>query len=553
MSSSQSILKGLMVDEQLNIKNIMEFAEKFNPNQEIVTRTIEGPIHRYTMKESAVRQRKVSQALKDLGIKVSDRVGTIAMNTYRHFELYYGISCYGAVLNTINPRLHPEQLTYIVNHANDILLFIDLPFLPIIEKLWNTFKCIKKVIILTDSAHMPKESPLQEYLLCYEDLIAKYDGVYKWPELDEYAASSLCYTSGTTGNPKGVLYSHRSTLIHTYRIAGGFTAGLNGESTLLPVVPMFHANAWGLVYCAPICGFKLVLPGIKMDGASIYELISQEQVVVSFGVPTVWNMLLKYCAENGKKMTSLKGTYIGGSAVPQSLIKGFWTDHDCVVYQGWGMTEMSPLGTLTQLTPEIQKLPLSERQAYSGKAGKAVFGCDMKIIDENGKELPHDGEQQGELIVRGPSIASAYFNDDKKDVFLKDGWFMTGDIAKIDQNGWLTITDRSKDVIKSGGEWVSSLDLEDAAMGHPNVYEAAVIGVYHPKWDERPLLIVNKKNKDKELTKEDLKQFLVNKVAKFWLPDDIVIVDKELPKQATGKIWKRVLREDYKDYKLPTY
>ncbi|KRX07373.1 hypothetical protein PPERSA_06988 [Pseudocohnilembus persalinus] len=552
MSAQDQVLHGLMVDEQLLIKNIIQFGEKFNPNQEIITRTLEGPMHRYTLKDSAIRCRKVSQALKDLGIKMSDRIGTIAMNTYRHFELYFGISCQGAVLNTINPRLHPEQLTYIVNHANDLILFVDLNFLPMVENLWSTFKCVQKVVILTDSAHMPTESPIQEHLLCYEDLIAKYDGVHDWPDFDEKAASSLCYTSGTTGNPKGVLYSHRSTLIHTYRIAGGFTTGLNNQCTLLPVVPMFHANAWGLVYCAPICGFKLVLPGVKMDGASIYELIDKEQVVVSFGVPTVWNMLLKYCADNGKKMTSLEKTYISGSAVPQSLIRAFYHEHDCQVYQGWGMTELSPLGTVTQITPEFKKMSIEERHQLTGKAGKAVFGCDMKIIDENGKELPHDGIAQGELIVKGPSIASAYFNDDRKESFLKGGWLLTGDIAKIDQNGWLTITDRSKDVIKTGGEWVSSSDLENEAMGHPKVYEAAVIGVYHPKWDERPLMIIQK-NKDSQLSKEEMKEYLRDKIARIWMPDDIIIQDEELPKQATGKINKKQLRDQYKSYKLPTY
>lgn len=553
MAVTEVPLKGLMGDEQLNIKNILEFGEKFNPNQEIVTRTIEGPIHRYKLRECAQRSRKVSEALKELGIQLSDRVATVAMNTYRHVELYYGISCYGAVLNTINPRLYPEQLTYIVNHANDLLLFVDLPFLPLIEKLWSTFQCVKKVVLLTDSAHMPQQSSILEHLLCYEELLSKYDGKYEWPTLEENAASSLCYTSGTTGNPKGVLYSHRSTVLHTYRIAGGFTTGLNASTTLLPVVPLFHANAWGLVYCAPICGFKLVLPGIKMDGASIYELIEQEQVICSFGVPTVWNMLLKYCEDHGKVMTSLQTTYIGGSAVPLPIIKGFWEQHNCQVYQGWGMTELSPLGAVTQLSPEILRLPIDKRNEYVLKAGKAVFGCDMKIVDDNGKDLPHDGQQQGELAVRGSGVAKAYFNDDRKEAFLKDGWFLTGDIAKVDENGWLTITDRSKDVIKSGGEWVSSIDLENAAMEHPNVYEAAVIGVYHPKWEERPLLIVNRKKKDVALTKEELKAFLIDRVAKFWLPDDIVIIENELPKQATGKVYKKVLREQYKDYKLPTY
>jgi 3-(methylthio)propionyl---CoA ligase len=540
---------GLMQDRPLLISQIIDYAAAYYPDVEIVSRTVEGPIHRYGYRDAAKRARQLAEALQGLGIKLGDRVGTIAWNTYRHFELYFGISGIGAVLHTLNPRLAPEHVAYIANHAEDQAIFVDLNLLPIVEGVWDKLKTVKHIVLMTDRGHMPASSKIPN-LLCYEELIADKPGTLKWPDFDERTASSLCYTSGTTGNPKGVLYSHRSTVIHSMMMCSGPVLALDPDTTILPVVPMFHANAWGLVYAAPFCGAKLVFPGPKLDGASIYELLDKEQVTMSAGVPTVWLALLEYCAQNKLKMSSVKRTLIGGSAVPLAMIERFWQEHGIEVAQGWGMTEMSPLGTITRFNRGERGLPDAERFAITAKQGRPVFGCEMKIIDDAGNDLPSDGSVSGNMVVRGPWIVKGYMKGDGKSQFLDDDWFQTGDVCKIEADGSVVITDRSKDVIKSGGEWISSIDLENAAMGCPGVAEAAVIGVRHPKWDERPLLIVVRRP-DADVTKDDLLKFLDGKIAKWWMPDDVQFVDA-IPHGATGKILKTALRKHFEDYKLPT-
>ena len=501
---------GLMQDRPLLISQIIDYAAAAYPDVEIVTRTVEGPVHRYGYKDAHRRAKQLAEALQGLGIKLGDRVGTIAWNTYRHFELYFGISGIGAVLHTLNPRLAPEHVAYIANHAEDQILFVDLNLMPIVEGVWEQLKTVKHVVVMTDRAHMPKSSKVPN-LLCYEELIADKPGTLTWPEFDEKTASSLCYTSGTTGNPKGVLYSHRSTMIHSMMMCSGPVLALDPDTTILPVVPMFHANAWGLVYAGPFCGTKLVFPGFKLDGASLYELLDTEKVTLSAGVPTVWLALLDYCQQNKLKMESVKRTLIGGSAVPYAMIERFWKEHEIEVAQGWGMTEMSPLGTLTRFNRGERDLPDAERFAITAKQGRPVFGCEMKIIDDAGNDLPLDGSVSGNMVV---------------------------------------ITDRSKDVIKSGGEWISSIDLENAAMGCPGVAEAAVIGVAHPKWDERPLLIIVRRP-EATVAKDDVLKFLDGKIAKWWMPDDVQFIDA-IPHGATGKILKTALRKKFEDYKLPT-
>jgi acyl-CoA synthetase (AMP-forming)/AMP-acid ligase II len=540
---------GLMQDRPLLISQIIDFAARYYPDVEIVTRTVEGPIHRYGYRDAARRAKQLAEALQGLGIKLGDRVGTIAWNTHRHFELYFGISGIGAVLHTINPRLAPEHVTYIANHAEDQAIFVDLNLLPVVEGVWDKLKTVKHVVVMTDRAHMPASSKIPN-LLCYEELIADKPGTLAWPDFDERTASSLCYTSGTTGNPKGVLYSHRSTVIHSMMMCSGPVLALNPEATVLPVVPMFHANAWGLVYAAPFCGTKLVFPGPKLDGASIYELLDKEQVTMSAGVPTVWLALLEYCAQNKLKMSSVKRTLIGGSAVPLAMIERFWKEHGIEVAQGWGMTEMSPLGTITRYNKGEHKLSDAERFAITAKQGRPVFGCEMKIIDDAGNDLPEDGSVSGNMVVRGPWIVKGYMKGDGQSQFLGDDWFSTGDVCKIEADGSVVITDRSKDVIKSGGEWISSIDLENAAMGCPGVAEAAVIGVPHPKWDERPLMIVVRRP-DADVTKGDILKFLEGKIAKWWMPDDVQFIDA-IPHGATGKILKTALRKQFEGYKLPT-
>jgi fatty-acyl-CoA synthase len=539
---------GLMQDRPLLISSLIEFAALHHGDVEIVSRTVEGPVHRYSYKDCARRSRQLAESLEKLGVAQSDRIATLAWNGYRHVEIYYGVSGMGAVCHTINPRLFAEQIVYIVNHAEDKYLFMDLTFVPLVEKLVDQLPKVKGFVIMTDEAHMP-ETALPN-VICYETLLASADEDYQWPIFDERTASSLCYTSGTTGNPKGVLYSHRSTLIHSYALCLPDALRLSSIETILPVVPMFHVNAWGIPYASAMCGTKMVMPGARMDGESLFELMESEQVTLSAGVPTIWMLLLTYMKENGKKLTSMQRTVIGGAAAPKAMIEAFEKDYNVNVIHAWGMTEMSPLGTACNLKKKHVNLSLDEKIELSLKQGRAIYGVDMKIIDGSGEELPWDGKAFGNLLVRGPWIASEYFKAEGDAAVDDDNWFDTGDVATIDADGYMQITDRSKDVIKSGGEWISSIALENEAVGCPGVAEAAVIAVSHPKWDERPLLLVVK-DKGSAVTKDDIIEHLRGALANWQLPDDVIFLN-ELPHTATGKILKTKLRADYKDYKLPT-
>ena len=536
---------GLMMDQPLLISSLLTHAARNHGDTEIVSRTIEGGIHRHTYADAELRARKLAQALSRLGVAMSDRVASLAWNGFRHFELYYAVSGCGAVMHTVNPRLFPEQIGYILNHAEDKFLFVDLTFVPLVEKLAAACKSLKGVVVMTDRAHMPAALP---DALCFEELVAAEAGDYEWLNFDERTASSLCYTSGTTGNPKGVLYSHRSTVIHSYAIVSPDVFNLSSRDCLLPVVPMFHVNAWGLPYAAPLVGCKIVFPGAQLDGASLYELYEREQVTATAGVPTVWLALLNHLKQNNLKFSTLNRAVVGGSACPPAMIKSFSEDFNVRCQHAWGMSEMSPLGTFCSLKGKHLDLPADRQFDILTSQGRALYGVDMKIVDGDGKRLPHDGKAFGDLLVRGPWITSGYFKGEGGDP-LQDGWFPTGDVATIDPDGYMRITDRSKDVIKSGGEWISSIDLENAVMAHPAVGEAAVIGVAHPKWDERPLLIIVKKP-GQEVTREELLKFYEGRVAKWWIPDDVVFVDT-LPHTATGKLLKIKLREDFSQYTFP--
>ena len=544
---------GLTQDRPLLISSLIEFAALYHGRTEIVTRSVEGPIHRYTYRDLRDRSKQLANALTRLGVKLGDRIGTLAWNTYRHFELYYGVSGMGAVLHTVNPRLFPEQIDYIVNHAEDSYLFFDLTFLPLVEKLVPQLKTVKGFVLMTDAAHMPKDSKIPN-LHCYEDLIGAESSDYDWPEFDERTASSLCYTSGPTGNPKGVLYSHRSTVLHSYAVCQRDGLNLGSADSALVIVPLFHANAWGVPYGACMSGAKLVFPGPALDGKSVYELLRDEKCNFSLGVPTVWLAFFQYIDANPSLDTKadikLERCVIGGSAAPRAMIERFAKQFNCFVIHAWGMTEMSPLGTTGNLLKKHGDLPLEKRLDVQAKQGRTVYGVDIKITDDEGRELPRDGVAFGNVKVRGPWITKGYFKGEGGNVIDADGYFTTGDVATLDADGYMQITDRAKDVIKSGGEWISSIDLENAAVGHPAVQEAAVIGVFHAKWQERPLLLVIKKP-GQEVTKEELLKFLDDKIAKWWLPDDVVFVT-ELPHTATGKLLKTKLREQFKDYKLPT-
>ncbi len=540
-------MQALMQDWPLLISTLIEYADRYHGDVEIVSRTIEGPIHRYGYRQAHERSKRLANALLSLGVQPGDRIATLAWNGFRHLELYFGISGIGAVLHTVNPRLFSEQIVYIINHAEDRYLFLDLSFVPLVESIAHQLKSIEGFIILTDAEHMPATS--LPNVRCYETLIQDQSNQLTWPRLDEWTAASLCYTSGTTGNPKGVLYGHRSTVLHSFSICTADVLALSSAETVMPVVPMFHANAWGIPYAAAMCGAKLVFPGDKMDGASIFELLNQERVTMTLAVPTVWLTLLQYLNETGKRLSYLQKVIIGGAAAPRSMIETFEKEYGVQVLHAWGMTEMSPVGTTGLLKPRHRNRPLEEQLSYKTKQGRAIYGVDLKIVDGEGQELPRDGKAFGHLMVRGPWITSGYFKGVGGRVIDEEGWFDTGDVATLDPDGYMQITDRSKDVIKSGGEWISSIDLENYAMGHPAVAEAAVIGLPHPKWDERPLLIVVKK-KGAEVTKEELLDFMRGKVAKWQVPDDVVFVD-ELPHTATGKIMKTKLRQDFKDHKLP--
>jgi acyl-CoA synthetase (AMP-forming)/AMP-acid ligase II len=543
-----SPLMGQMMSQPLLISSIIQHADRYYGNNEIVSRRVEGDIHRYTYRDCHRRSRRMANALAGLGVKMGERVATLAWNGYRHLELYYAISGSGAVMHTINPRLHPEQIAYIVGHAEDQYLFFDMTFLPLVEAFAALCKTVKGFVMMGDRERMPKESRIPN-LLCYEDLIDNGSDDYRWPLFDENSASSLCYTSGTTGNPKGALYSHRSTLLHSYASAMPDALNVSSRDAVLPVVPMFHVNAWGLPYSVPLTGAKMVFPGPALDGKSLYELFEQEQVTFSAGVPTVWLGLLTYVGQNNLKFSSFKRTVIGGSACPPAMMRTLRNRYGIEVVHAWGMTEMSPLGTACTLQSRHMSLPDERQQAILEKQGHAIYGVDMKIVDDAGQELPWDGKTYGNLLVKGPWVIDSYYKGEGGNVLL-DGWFPTGDVATIDSDGYMQITDRSKDVIKSGGEWIGSIDLENIAMAHPAVQQAACIGVAHPKWDERPLLVVVRKP-GVEVSKEELLKFYDGKIAKWWTPDDVAFVDT-LPIGATGKVLKNRIREQFKDYKLST-
>jgi fatty-acyl-CoA synthase len=539
-------MRGQMMDMPLLVSSLIEHADRNHGDVEIVSRTIEGPIHRTTYSQAHARAKRLAQALSRLGVKESDRVGTLAWNGYRHYELYYGVSGMGAVMHTINPRLFPDQLQFIVNHAEDRYVFFDLTFAPLVEKLAPACKGVKGWVAMSDREHMPQAKIPN--LLCYEELLEREDGNYDWPRLDERTATSLCYTSGTTGNPKGVLYSNRSTVLHAYAASLPDIFDCSARSVILPVVPMFHVNAWGIPYFATMNGAKLVFPGAALDGKSLYDLFESEKVTQTAGVPTVWLGLLAYMKQNALKFGTLKMAIVGGSACPPAMIDTFRDDYGVECRHAWGMTEMSPLGSMGTLKAKHAALSAEKRRELASKQGRTVFGVQMKIVDGEGKELPRDGKAFGDLLVRGPTILGEYFKGEGGNP-LRSGWFPTGDVATIDPDGFMQITDRSKDVIKSGGEWISSIDLENIAVAHPAIAEAAVIGVHHPKWDERPLIVAVKKP-GAEVTREQLLEFYQGKVAKWWLPDDVAFVE-QLPHTATGKLLKTKLRQDFRDYKLP--
>ncbi|MBW7960823.1 fatty-acid--CoA ligase [Bradyrhizobium sp. BR 10261] len=536
---------GLMQDWPLLCHRIIEHAAKIHGKQEVVTRSVEGPIHRTTYAEIHQRALKVSQMLERDGITLGDRVATIAWNTWRHLEVWYGIMGIGAICHTVNPRLFPEQIAWIINHAQDRIVMVDLTFVPVVEKLADKLPSVERYIILTDKAHMP-ETTLKN-VVAYEDWIAEADGKFKWKDFDENTAAAMCYTSGTTGDPKGVLYSHRSNVLHALMANNVDALGTSASETMLPVVPLFHANSWGIAFSAPSQGTKLVMPGAKLDGASVYELLATEKVTHTAGVPTVWLMLLQHMTANNLKLPHLKMVICGGSAMPRSMIKAF-LDMGSNVRHAWGMTEMSPIGTVAALKPPHQNATGEARLDVLQMQGYAPFAVEMKITDDAGKELPWDGKTFGRLKVSGPAVAKAYFRLDTN-ILDEEGFFDTGDVATIDEGGYMRITDRSKDVIKSGGEWISSIDLENLAVGHPAVAEAAVIGVFHPKWDERPLLIVQLKQ-GQQATREDILKFMDGKIAKWWMPDDVAFVEG-IPHTATGKILKTALRDQFKDYRFP--
>ncbi|KQX01324.1 long-chain fatty acid--CoA ligase [Massilia sp. Root418] len=548
MSLPQSPLMGQMMNQPLLVSGILEFAARHFGDSMIVSRRVEGDIHRYTYRDSHQRARRLANALHGMGVALGDRVATLAWNGYRHLEAYYAVSGSGAVLHTINPRLHPEQIAYIINHAEDQVLLFDLTFLPAVEAMAQMCKQVKHYVLMADRDRMPAETRIPN-LVCYEDLIATHSDDYTWPQFDENSACTLCYTSGTTGNPKGALYSHRSTVLHAYGSALPNALNVTSRDVVLPVVPMFHVNAWGLPYSVPLSGAKMVFPGAALDGKSLYELFEAEQVTFSAGVPTVWLGLINFMLQNQLKFSSFRRTVIGGSACSPAMMNTLIDQFGVEVIHAWGMTEMSPLGTAGVLLSKHRDLPQDEQRKILLKQGHAVYGVDMKIVDDDGKELPWDGSSYGHLLVKGPWVISAYYKDEGGDP-LQGGWFPTGDVATIDPDGYMQITDRSKDVIKSGGEWIGTIDLENIAVSHPAVMQAACIGIAHPKWDERPLLVIVRRP-GMDVSREELLAFYEGKIAKWWLPDDVVFTDA-LPLGGTGKVQKNKLREQYKEYKLPT-
>lgn len=532
-----------MMDQALTITSVMKFADKVYPEREIVSVCADQPRHRYTYAQAFERTRQLANALKDLGLKQGDVVATMAWNDHRHLELYYAISCSGMVCHTINPRLFDEQIEYIVEHAEDQWFFVDLLFVPKLEQLQDKMPKVKGFVILTSADHMPETSLRNAQ--CYESMIAQYDSQFEWPELDEQSASALCYTSGTTGNPKGVVYSHRSTVLHSYASSLPDAFGLSRQDVVMPIVPMFHVNGWGIVYSAPMAGAKLVMPGPKMaDGETLTQLINDENITMSAGVPTVWLALLQYLADSGASIDSLKRVTVGGAACPLSIFKAFKDNHDVNVEHAWGMTEMSPLGTYNKMSEADYALPEEAFNQALLRQGRPIFGVDLRIVDGQGNELPWDGKSAGAVQVRGPFITEGYHKLEGE--FTQDSWFETGDVANLDENSRMQITDRTKDIIKSGGEWISSIELENLAMNHPKVAEAAVIGVAHEKWTERPLLVVVTKPGE-DLSGEEILRFFDNKVATWWIPTACEFV-AELPHTATGKLDKKVIREQFKGF-----
>ena len=543
---------GLMQSQPLLISSLIEFAARNHADGEIVSRRVEGDIHRYTYKDLAARSRQLANKLDSLGLAQGERVASLAWNGYRHMEMYFGVSGSGRVLHTINPRLHPEQIAWIVNHAEDKVLCFDLTFLPIIQAVHAKCPEVQQWVVLCDADRLPADSGIPG-LVSYESWIAGQSDQYRWPQFDENTASSMCYTSGTTGNPKAVLYSHRSSTLHAYAAALPDVMCLSARDSVLPVVPMFHVNAWGLPYSAALTGCKMVFPGPALDGKSVYELIESEGVTFAAGVPTVWQMLLGYMKPGGLRFSKLKRTVIGGSACPPAMITAFQDDYGVEVLHAWGMTEMSPLGTLCTLKNKHLDLPKEEQMKIRQKQGRAIYGVEMKIINDAGDEQPWDGKSYGDLLVRGPWIVDSYYKGSGNPLVRGadgHGWFPTGDVATIDPDGYMQITDRSKDVIKSGGEWISSIDIENIAMANPAVAMAACIGMPHPKWDERPIVAVVKKP-GAEITREELLKFYEGKTAKWQIPDDVVFVEA-IPIGATGKMLKTRLRDELKDYKLPS-
>ena len=538
---------GLMQQQSLLISSLIEFANRHHGDGEVVSRRVEGDVHRYTWADVANRSRQMANALDSLKLTQGARVATLAWNGYRHLELYFGVSGSGRVLHTLNPRLHPDQVVWIANHAEDEILCFDMTFLSLVQAVHAKCTTIKHWVAMCDADKLPTDSGIPN-LTSYETLLAGQSMHYTWPELDENTASSMCYTSGTTGNPKAALYSHRSTLLHAYAAALPDVMCISARDSILPVVPMFHVNAWGIPYSAAMTGAKLVFPGPALDGKSIYELIEAEKVTFAAGVPTVWQMLLSHMKPNGLNFSSLKRTVIGGSACPPAMIDAFRESYGVDVLHAWGMTEMSPLGTLCTLKNKHLDLPEEAQMKLRLKQGRAIFGVDMKIVNEAGESLPHDGKTYGDLLVKGPWIIREYYKQEGPSPLL-DGWFPTGDVATIDEDGFMQITDRSKDVIKSGGEWISSIDIENIAMAHPDIVMAACIGMPHPKWDERPVVCVVKKP-GAEISVTDLLKFYEGKTAKWQIPDDVIFVDA-IPLGATGKMLKTKLRTQLADYQLP--
>ncbi len=541
---------GLMQDWPLLVHTILDHASKWHGAREIVSRRVEGDISRMTYRDLDHRARALASAAQGrLGLKLGDVVCTMSWNGYRHMETWYGLMGLGCVVHTLNPRLFADQLIYVINHGEGKWVFLDLTFVPILEAVQDKLPKVKGFVIMTDGAHMP-ETKLNN-VITYEELIGQGDNAFNWPRLDENTACGMCYTSGTTGNPKGVVYSHRSNVLHAMASGAGDALCMASKDVWMPVVPMFHANAWSLAFSVPMAGAKMVMPGPRMDGEAIYELLDTEKVTATAAVPTVWLMLLQYLEQNPDlKLPHLEKVVIGGSACPEAMMKAFEDKYDTRVIHAWGMTEMSPLGSLGTRKGGLEHLGDDEWWKVKLKQGRPAYTVEMKITDDEGKTLPHDGKVFGRLKVRGPAIARSYAKGDGADAFDADGWFDTGDVATLDEYGYMQITDRSKDVIKSGGEWISSIDLENAAVGCPGVAEAAAIGMPHPKWDERPLLVIVKK-KGAEVSKDAVLKHLEGRIAKWWMPDDVAFVD-EIPHTATGKISKLTLRQQFKDYVLPT-